>query len=132
MRVGDPSYYLSLDYKSEVTPDSYEDGRTYFVARIPDLPGCISSGSTREEAENNLRDAKRLYIAAALEHGFKPPLPSVAPAQEVTTEAWLRPRAEIVVARLKGRGGAEVVRKDPSPAGIAIGRRQSLRAKVAG
>ena len=127
----DLSYYLSLLYRSEVTPDCYEDGRTYFVARIPDLPGCISSGSTREEAERNLRDAKRLYLATALEHGFTPPRPSVAPVQEVTMEAWSGSRNEIVVmAHLKRYGGAEAVRKHLSSAGIAVGRRKSLRAKV--
>lgn len=133
--MADLSYYLSLAYKSEVTTDCYEDGRTYFVARIPDLPGCISSGPTREEAEKNLRDAKRLYLATALEHGFTPPRPSpsVAPVQEVTTEAWSGSRDKIVVlAHLKGREEAKAARRVPSSAAIGVGRRQSLRAKVAG
>jgi predicted RNase H-like HicB family nuclease len=129
----DLNYYLSLAYRSEVTTDCYEDGKTYFVARIPDLPGCISSGPTREEAEKNLRDAKSLYLATALEHGFTPPRPSVAPVQEVTTEAWSGSRDRIVVlAHLKGREEAKASRWVPSSAAIAVGRRQSLRAKVAG
>ncbi len=130
--MADLSYYLSLDYKSEVTPDCYEDGTTYFVARIPDWPGCVSSGSTREEAEENLRDAKRLYLATALEHGFTPARPAVAP---VATVAWPGSRGENVVgARLGYRrhGRADAVRKGPSSASISVGRRQSVRAKAAG
>jgi len=39
-----------------------EDG--YWVAECPSLPGCISQGTTREEAIVNARDAIREYIAA--------------------------------------------------------------------
>lgn len=35
-----------------------------FVAVCPSLPGCQSRGPTREEAERNLEDAIRGYIAA--------------------------------------------------------------------
>jgi predicted RNase H-like HicB family nuclease len=38
-----------------------EDG--YWVAECPSLPGCISQGTTREEAIANIREAIRLYIA---------------------------------------------------------------------
>ncbi len=38
-----------------------EDG--YWVAECPSLPGCISQGTTREEAIANIRDAIRLHIA---------------------------------------------------------------------
>jgi predicted RNase H-like HicB family nuclease len=39
-----------------------EDG--YWVAECPSLPGCVSQGSTREEAISNAREAIREYIAA--------------------------------------------------------------------
>lgn len=38
-----------------------EDG--YWVAECPSLPGCISQGSTWEEAISNIREAIRLYVA---------------------------------------------------------------------
>jgi len=38
-----------------------EDG--YWVAECPSLPGCISQGTTREEAIENARDAIREYVA---------------------------------------------------------------------
>ncbi len=44
---------------------SGEDG--YFVAECPSLPGCISQGSTREEAITNIKEAIEGYIAALKE-----------------------------------------------------------------
>lgn len=38
---------------------SDEGGYTVF---IPSLPGCISEGSTREEALKNIREAIELYL----------------------------------------------------------------------
>ena len=34
----------------------------YWVAECPSLPGCISQGTTREEAIANIREAIQLYI----------------------------------------------------------------------
>ena len=39
-----------------------EDG--HWVAECPSLPGCVSQGSTREHAIQNIREAIRGYIAA--------------------------------------------------------------------
>jgi len=33
-----------------------------FAAWVPALPGCISEGSTREEALENIREAIELYL----------------------------------------------------------------------
>ena len=33
-----------------------------YTAYIPALPGCISEGSTREEALQNIREAVELYL----------------------------------------------------------------------
>jgi len=48
-----------------------EDG--YWVVECPSLPGCISQGTTREEAIANIREAIRLYIATLEEE--KLPVP---------------------------------------------------------
>ena len=50
---------------------SGEDG--YFVAECPSLPGCISQGSTREEAITNIKEAIEGYIAGLKEDGL--PIP---------------------------------------------------------
>ena len=47
--------------KFTITLDRDEDG--VWVAECPSIPGCISQGETRQEAEANIREA----IAACLE-----------------------------------------------------------------
>ncbi len=37
-----------------------EDG--YWVAEVPSLPGCISQGTTRDEALENVKEAIELYL----------------------------------------------------------------------
>jgi len=56
--VKDLSYYKGLEYPCRVTPDP-EGG---FVASIPDLPGCISFGETKEEAISKLDESKNLWL----------------------------------------------------------------------
>jgi predicted RNase H-like HicB family nuclease len=57
-------YYLSLPYRIEIIPDQYENG---YTALYPELPGCISTGDTVEEALKNIADAKKEWLKAALE-----------------------------------------------------------------
>lgn len=45
-----------------LTPD--EDG--WFVAEVPALPGCITQGSTREEALDNVKDAIQGWLLVRL------------------------------------------------------------------
>jgi len=42
-----------------------EDG--YWIAECPSLPGCVTQGSTKEEALLNAREAIQLYIDALAE-----------------------------------------------------------------
>ena len=65
-------YYLKLPYKLEIVPDIDEGG---FVARYPELPGCITVGDTLEAVVKNLNDAKIEWITAALEDGNTIPEP---------------------------------------------------------
>ncbi len=44
------------DYAVVIKPLADEDGGA-FVATVPDLPGCMSDGGTREEAARNVEDA---------------------------------------------------------------------------
>lgn len=48
-----------------------EDG--YWVAECPGLPGCISQGTTKEEAITNIREAIRGYVTALEEDGLPVP-----------------------------------------------------------
>ena len=57
-----------------------EDG--FYVARVPELPGCVSQGRTREEALENIREAILAYLESLEKHGE--PLPK--PAEELVVE----------------------------------------------
>ena len=43
-----------------------EDG--VFIAQCPALPGCVSQGQTRKEAEANIREAIQGYIESLRKH----------------------------------------------------------------
>jgi predicted RNase H-like HicB family nuclease len=53
-----------------------EDAGPNYSAYVPDLPGCVSVGSTVEEVTINIHDAIELYIAALVEFGEEVPPPS--------------------------------------------------------
>jgi predicted RNase H-like HicB family nuclease len=46
--------------KFRVLIDQDEDG--VFVAQVPSLPGCITQGSTRQEAISNAQEAIAAYL----------------------------------------------------------------------
>ena len=48
-----------------------EDG--YWVAECPSLPGCVSQGSSREEAITTIKEAIQGYIEALEEDGLPVP-----------------------------------------------------------
>ena len=64
--------YMQLPYRMELIPDRDEGG---FVVSFPDLPGCLSTGSTYEEAIRNAEDAKREWLFAAMEENVEIPEP---------------------------------------------------------
>jgi antitoxin HicB len=62
------------DYPVVITPLSDQDGGGY-LATVPDLPGCISDGATREEAARNIDDAIAQWIDEARSLGREIPQP---------------------------------------------------------
>ncbi|MFN6962838.1 MAG: type II toxin-antitoxin system HicB family antitoxin [Pyrinomonadaceae bacterium] len=60
--------------KFRVLIEQDEDGA--FVAEAPSLPGCISQGTTRGEALDNIREAIEAYIESLEAHG-EPVPPSI-------------------------------------------------------
>jgi len=69
-------YYMSLPYKMEIVPDTEEGG---YVARFPDLPGCLTCAETIERLVINAEDAKRTWLTAAIEDKTTIPEPSSEP-----------------------------------------------------
>ncbi len=62
--------------KFRVIIEQDEDG--VFVAHCPALPGCISQGPTREEAQANIKEAITGYLESLKKHGE--PIPPSAQA----------------------------------------------------
>ena len=53
-----------------------EPTQTGFSAYSPDLPGCVSTGRTREEVEQNMREAVAFHLDGLREEGQTVPEPS--------------------------------------------------------
>lgn len=52
-----------------------EEGRESFGAYVPDLPGCVAAGQSREEALNLIREAIEFHIEGLKQNGEPiPPL----------------------------------------------------------
>ena len=46
-----------------------EQGEHNYSAYVPDLPGCIATGRTLQEVEQNMREAISLHVQGMLEDG---------------------------------------------------------------
>ena len=72
----------------------FEWAGTNYSAYVPDLPGCISTGKTLEETENNIKEAIELYIDTLREDGQLIPEPSLK-AKAISVAA-IRMNSEII------------------------------------
>ena len=50
-----------------------------YSAYVPDLPGCVATGETREEAEREIREAVRFHLEGLREDGVPAPEPRATP-----------------------------------------------------
>ena len=65
-----------------------EKAANNWAAYVPDLPGCVTTGKTRDETKRNIREAIELHLEAMAEVGEPVPEPSsFADEIEVTTAA---------------------------------------------
>lgn len=67
--------YLNMPYRMEIVPDTAEGG---YIASFPELCGCITCGETVEKAVANAIDAKKEWLAAAIEDGIDIPTPETS------------------------------------------------------
>lgn len=65
-------YYMKQPYVMCIVPD--EEG--IYTLYFPDLPGCVTTGLTPEEALKNGEDAKKCWFEACIEQNIKIPEPS--------------------------------------------------------
>lgn len=63
-------------YMVVVTRTVTTTGEPCYLAIHPELPGCMASARTDEEARQNLDDARELYISALERRGVTVPPPA--------------------------------------------------------
>lgn len=56
-----------------------EQGATSIGAYVPDLPGCVAVGDTREEVLASIQEAIEMHLEGMLEDGMAIPQPSSVP-----------------------------------------------------
>jgi len=50
-----------------------EKAKGNYSAYSPDLPGCVATGKTREEAERNMHEAVEVHVQGIIEDGLPVP-----------------------------------------------------------
>ena len=55
-----------------------ENAGPNYSAYVPDLPGCVATGGTIEEAEREIREAIAFHIQGMREDGSPIPPPSIS------------------------------------------------------
>ena len=63
-----------------------DDRQENWSAYVPDLPGCVSTGETFEESQNNIREAIQLHLEGMRAEGLPIPEPTTK-ADSVTVAA---------------------------------------------
>jgi antitoxin HicB len=71
----DLSYYLKLHYTILIKQDE-DNGKIYYEAEIPDLPGCGAYGKNKKETLDRLEEAKELWISSRLKRNLSIPEPA--------------------------------------------------------
>jgi predicted RNase H-like HicB family nuclease len=54
----------------------FEKAEGNFGAYLPDLPGCVAVGDTREEVERSIREAVEFHLESIQEHDEAIPAPA--------------------------------------------------------
>jgi antitoxin HicB len=113
--------YLTLPYHIEVIRDNDEENPGW-VARVVELPGCITQGDTFEELGEMIEDAMRSWIGVALEDGI--PVPEPKPEEDYSGKFVVRvPRSlHRQLAEAAEREGVSLNQFINVALGMAVGR----------
>jgi predicted RNase H-like HicB family nuclease len=117
--------YLELPYRISLVPDRDDGGRAGWVAEIDELPGCLSQGSTPEEAVTRVREAMLDWVGAALEDGTTIPAPGEAAAYSGRFLLRLPRSLHAELAREAEREGVSLNQFVTSALAAAVGWRRS-------
>lgn len=74
MNAKNLDYYKKLPYT--IVVERHDDQGTYYVARVVELPHCIITGNTPEEAIKEIEQVKIDWIQSNLEDGLPVPEPT--------------------------------------------------------
>ena len=67
----------SRPYQIELVAYETPDGERYFFASVPEMSGCVSDGTTEQEAKTNVKLAMIDFIYFLLEDGLLVPEPKL-------------------------------------------------------
>ena len=71
-------------------------------AYVPDLPGCVAAGASREEVTRLIADAVPLHVASLQAHGDAVPTPTATGTTPVQVASRLAATGHIACKRLRG------------------------------
>lgn len=79
-----------LPYTVELLRDKTTDGDYIYLARNPELEGCMAQGLTEQEALNNLDEVRIEHMEHLLEHHLPVPYPNHAVASSQVKNVVVR------------------------------------------
>ena len=95
----------------------YERTPNNYSAYSPDLPGCISTGKTWEEIQENIREAVTSHIESLMEYGDPFPQPKMSIEEAMTFHCKALTECDDPIPQLETTVGiAEVEVKPPQAA----------------
>lgn len=103
---------FAFDEYTRVLSRIAEDDGGGFLITFPDLPGCMSDGTTEEEALENGRDAFVSWVSARMDQGKNIPEPKAKPMDYVAADVsgrFLARMPKYIHARLVKRAEREGV-----------------------
>ena len=95
----------------------YERTPNNYSAYAPDLPGCISTGKTWEEIQENIREAITSHVESLMEYGDPVPQPQRSIEEAMTFHGKALTECDDPIPQLETIAGiAEVEVKPPQAA----------------
>jgi antitoxin HicB len=82
---------MSITYPAKI---KYITEDKTFLVEFPDLPGCLTEGSSLEDAKQNAKEALTGYLASLFERNLKIPAPSTVKGKGVYP---VEPEAEVAI-----------------------------------
>ncbi len=80
-----------MGYTIDLLRDKTTDGDYVYLARHPELEGCLAQGETREEALANLEEVRVDYFEHLLEFNLPIPSPGLTETKDTSAESVSQP-----------------------------------------